>query len=822
MYHRFNPALSALLAFIVWMGWFSVVKAMEENAAARGPLMGLSEVGGIATPSVFPASKIPTEIKPKKSIPRRYEFDTNTVEFLKANPPLLPNRGPTQIEDSGPLPEQPEPLAPNQPGGFQGIMATGYLPPDNATAAGPAHVVEMVNQSWQAFTKTGAPAGGSHPFCGTGGWWSNRLPAGVIDCFDPHVLYDQFSNRWVMTAVAQNTNPQGSWYLIATSWSSDPTGNWCTWALDATLDGSAQTSNSADFPLLGLDNDAIYITSNQFSFSSGTFQYSKLRILGKAQFYDNTCNQVQWVDIANLRNPDGSKAFSVQPAQTFGIPGVQYLIDSRSVTPGSSVTLWSLTNPLGASPNLTKVNVPVASYSPPPGAEQCGGGTLIDTGDARLLNAVYRDGALWTAHNIACPADGTKVCAGLIRIDPAGPTVMDDFAFGAPSSGFHYFYPAIMTDTSDNMYLVFNRSSAQECVGIWYSGRPNTEPPNTLQSSVELKAGVASYSQDRWGDYSGIAADPVNAHSVWIAGEYVPATDTWGTWVGKVSFGAPTIDFDGDGKMDVAVYQTSTGNWFYVGSTSGFGQHLAFGGPGYIPVPGDYDGDGKTDTAVYDTTTGNWFISLSSGGFISHPSFGGPGFIPVPGDYDGDGKTDVAVYEVATGNWFIVGSSSGFMTHLHFGGPGYMPVPGDYDGDGKTDRAVYDTATGNWFMADTTAGFQIHPGFGGPGYIPVPGDYDGDGKTDIAVYQPNTGNWFYVGSTSGFGQHLAFGGPGYIPVPGDYDGDGVTDTAVYDTATGNWFMADTTAGFQSHPSFGGSGYVPVLPIVAILRALGLL
>jgi len=281
-------------------------------------------------------------------------------------------------------------------------------------------------------------------------------------------------------------------------------------------------------------------------------------------------------------------------------------------------------------------------------------------------------------------------------------------------------------------------------------------------------------------------------------------------------------DFDADSTTDIAVYQESTGHWFFVGSTVGFDQHLNFGGADFLPVPGDYDGDGMTDTAAYDTTTGNWFIDQSTAGFRVHPSFGGPGFIPVPGDYDGDGKTDVAVYQESTGHWFYVGSTSGFGQHLAFGGSGFVPVPADYDGDGTTDTAVYQTSTGNWFIAQSTAGFRVHPSFGGAGFLPGPGDYDGDGKADVGVYQGSTGHWFAVGSTSGFMQHLTFGGSGFMPVPGDYDGDGETDTAVYEQSTGHWFISQSTAGFRTHPSFGGTGFVPVLLQVTILRALGLL
>jgi hypothetical protein len=119
---------------------------------------------------------------------------------------------------------------------------------------------------------------------------------------------------------------------------------------------------------------------------------------------------------------------------------------------------------------------------------------------------------------------------------------VDDFEFGNPTAGFYYYYPAVMVDGSNNLYVVFNRSSSTECVGIRYTGRLATEPNNTLQPGVLLKAGVASYvrlddfGRNRWGDYSGIALDPSDSNKVWIAGEYVSNVDTWATWIGEVSF----------------------------------------------------------------------------------------------------------------------------------------------------------------------------------------------------------------------------------------------------------------------------------------------
>jgi hypothetical protein len=47
-------------------------------------------------------------------------------------------------------------------------------------------------------------------------------------------------------------------------------------------------------------------------------------------------------------------------------------------------------------------------------------------------------------------------------------------------------------------------------------------------------------------------------------------------------------------------------------------------------VAGDYDGDGQTDAALYEESTGNWFVVGSSSGFFTPAlNFGGLGFLPV-------------------------------------------------------------------------------------------------------------------------------------------------------------------------------------------------
>jgi hypothetical protein len=71
------------------------------------------------------------------------------------------------------------------------------------------------------------------------------------------------------------------------------------------------------------------------------------------------------------------------------------------------------------------------------------------------------------------------------------------------------------------------------------------------------------------------------------------------------------VDFDGDGRSDVAVYRDGT--WYILRSLDGGATVTGWGGLAQdIPVPGDYDGDGRVDIAVY--RAGTWYILRSLDG----------------------------------------------------------------------------------------------------------------------------------------------------------------------------------------------------------------
>lgn len=275
-------------------------------------------------------------------------------------------------------------------------------------------------------------------------------------------------------------------------------------------------------------------------------------------------------------------------------------------------------------------------------------------------------------------------------------------------------------------------------------------------------------------------------------------------------------DFDGDGLMDLAIYNPQTGFWQILLSGSNYAAtSMQLGGPGSVPVTGDFNGDGRTDPAVYRESDGEWAVFMSNGALWNLVTciFGGEGWQAAPSDFDGDGKTDPVIYSRNSGQWRAMLSGAGYaMAETVLGGAGWQAAPADFDGDGKADPAVYRDADGAWSAMLSGAGYTpAAASFGGAGWQAVPADYDGDYKADPGIYNIHSGAWQALLSGAGYTPAgTVFGGEYWLPLPADYDGDGKADLVVFHAITGQWRALLSGAGYaETGAVFGGPGWQPL-------------
>ncbi len=397
---------------------------------------------------------------------------------------------------------------------------SGFVPPDPQVAAGPNNVMEMVNNAGRVFNKTGSNLQNFslHDFFG--------IPAGWGES-DPKVIYDSLSGRWFASYLAFNNLFETRVYLAVSS-SNDPTGGWCT----SYVAGSG-LAPVADQPAIGITNDKFTFSVNFFS--SNVYIGEQTVVMQKSDWL--ACNSTLGINTFPLQPaPWGT----TRPAHSLSSINDQFLAEFD----------WGFANQLcidriTGTPNAgdvarTTTCMTVATQETPPDAAQLGGPDLIHTNDNRVLDAEWSNGKLWVSANDGCDwgSGNIKSCMHLTEVDTGSMNVTQDIVWGSP--GAYWFYPAISLDSAGNLYVVYSISGSTFYGSAGVTGRQLGDAANSLRPGSELKAGETYYTEQRWGDYLGAAADPTSPGCVWVVGEYAKNTggSNWGTQIADVSFSA--------------------------------------------------------------------------------------------------------------------------------------------------------------------------------------------------------------------------------------------------------------------------------------------
>ena len=430
------------------------------------------------------------------------------------------------------------------------------IPPDTHGSAGHNHLMVTLNSQVRIQNRSG----GVLSTITLNSFWGSVN--GGSGSFDPKVLYDPYSNRWISVA-CDDAWSTSSALLIGVTASNDPMGTWYKFRIAAT------DTNWIDYPSIGFNKNWIVVTVNIYN-SGGTYQRSEVYAFNKTILYTGTsAPYTRFI-------PSGDYV----PAVTYDTSlNTEYLIVTYSLDPGI-VRLASITGAVGSetftmlSTNLTSMLGGWSQFSSgnTDFAPQLGSSQKIMNNESRMQNLVYRNGSLWATHTIFLPSGGspTRSAVQWWQISTT-PSILQNGRIEDNSGATFYAFPSIAVNINNDVLIGFSRFSASQFASGNYAFRASSDPTNTMRADVVLKAGEAKYyktyggTRNRWGDFSYTMVDPVNDVDFWTIQEYAwtpgGGRDRWGTWWGRII--PPPLAFNKTSPVNIAtgVATNSTLQW---------------------------------------------------------------------------------------------------------------------------------------------------------------------------------------------------------------------------------------------------------------------
>lgn len=422
----------------------------------------------------------------------------------------------------------------------------GYYPPDNALAAGANIVITAENDAIQFTTLHGASAQTES----LNTFFGSVLASGYF-LTDPRVLFDPVHHDFVVSVDEVSNQLATSNILLAVS-NSDLTttslssANWQFEAVSTTYNVNG-TTTWADQPLVSVDGNNIYVSTNQFS-TAGTYQGSVLTVLDDGLFSGAKSNVVSSTAYANP---------SYQPAAIAG--GGEYLISDTH----NGLSIFESKGGVNTAPvtvSLGTIDYGNGNYS----ANQYGTNYKLDAGDGRITSAAYDtvNQKLWVVYEGQPSSTNPTPSVEWAELDMSkfnttggttAPTVLHTGNLNSllPSTGgtagAATFNGSVAVDANGDVLFNFNVSGSHMFPADYFTyskGADASTATPTFTTPVDYHDSAAAYidpnhdAVGRWGDYSTAVADAAHANGFYISNEFdngrVLHYSSWGTAVDHI------------------------------------------------------------------------------------------------------------------------------------------------------------------------------------------------------------------------------------------------------------------------------------------------
>ncbi|HET7555575.1 MAG TPA: PASTA domain-containing protein [Gaiellaceae bacterium] len=411
-------------------------------------------------------------------------------------------------------------------------------PPDTNGDVGLTQYVQSVNSGFAVYDKsTGArvlgPVRVDTLWSGLGGVCETDGDG------DPIILYDQLADRWVISQFAGVDVPTDE--CIAVSTSSDATGSY--YRYDFHLG-----SSFFDYPHLGVWPDGYYLTMNVFDPVTRTY-------LGPMPFaFDRR---------AMLAGSPGASFVAYTGGNVFSSPSDAMLpadLDGSTPPPAGAPepflmsgenSMWRVWrfHPDFASPASSTFTLG-GNLTPAPYTELCPAtracipepnGSFLDAiGDRGMSRLAYRN---FGDHEslVGNQTVSSNGVAGIrwyeIRNATSGTPAFAQQSTFQPDTTNRWLGSAAM-DAAGDLAVGYSVASSTVAPGLAYAGRLASDPPSTLgrgEGTLFAGAGSQLATNNRWGDYSALAVDPVDDCTFWFTSEYYPSGSTPYNWRTRIA-----------------------------------------------------------------------------------------------------------------------------------------------------------------------------------------------------------------------------------------------------------------------------------------------
>jgi hypothetical protein len=325
---------------------------------------------------------------------------------------------------------------------------------------------------------------------------------------------------------------------MAVSQTSDPSGIWNLYRIRyPSTAGGITAGGCPDQGKGGVDHNVVGLGFNEFATSgtpgcpnSATFRGAGLEVFNKSQMLAGATVNFVFTDPL-------PGYFSLVPADTLTASATTEYFSSLDSGTGTALHRVTSTGVPPATVTLTaKADITVPSYSNPPPSIQKGTTVTIDSGDDRPENVVALGAKMTVTATVGCVPSGdttTRSCGRVYEVNNGTNTLKASRTISA--SGAYYFYPAATFAGTNNVGVSIGRSSSTTfgslytTAGAWGAA---------LAAPKLVKAGTATNTTKRYGDYFAAAPQPGTTNQFWVAGEIGGTSGTtfkWNTAAGPVT-----------------------------------------------------------------------------------------------------------------------------------------------------------------------------------------------------------------------------------------------------------------------------------------------